>query len=225
MRLFGAGLPRTGTLSLKLALEQLGLAPCYHMVNVLSDLSEAPRWRKALDGELGLDEILKDHVATVDWPGSFFYAEMLDLYPEAKVILSVRDGDAWARSMHDTIWGMFYDDTLTRHLSYARARVDPMWSGYLDMMKNMWERSGLLNGDQTSLEWMSQSMTRYCDEVQRTVPPERLLVWNVADGWEALCEFLDLTVPDAPFPRVNDAKQFDARIIDASLQVIQQSRQ
>jgi hypothetical protein len=223
MRLFGAGLPRTGTLSQKIALEQLGLAPCYHMVDVLSDLSEAPRWRQALDRELAVDEILKDHVATVDWPGSFFYAEMLELYPEAKVLLSVRAGDAWARSMHDTIWGMFYDNTLARHLSDARATVDPMWAGYLEMMKDMWQRSGLLNGDRTSLEWMSEAMTRYNDEVQLTVPPERLLIWNVTDGWEPLCEFLELAVPDVPFPCVNDAEQFDGRIIDGSLQVIEQA--
>lgn len=224
MRLIGAGLPRTATLSQKVGLEMLGFAPCYHMVNVLGDLSLAPKWQQALDGELPLQQLFEGFEATVDWPGSFFYGELLDLYPEAKVLLSVRDGDTWAQSMHETIWGMFYDDVLMRDLSSARCHVDPKWRGYIEMMKDMWERSGLLNGDDTTLEWMSGAMTRYNEEVQDTVPPERLLVWTPSDGWEPLCEFLDVPVPDGPFPRLNDAKQFGERIIDGALLAIQEHR-
>lgn len=199
------------------------MAPCYHMVNVLSDLSEAPKWRKALDGEVSVTSILTDNVATVDWPGSFFYVEMLELYPEATVVLSVRDGDSWARSMHDTIWGLFYDDTVARHLSDARACVDPGWNDYLNMMKEMWFRSGLLHGEDTTLAYMSNAMTRYNEMVQRIVPKDRLVVWSASDGWEPLCAALELPVPDAPFPRLNNATQFDQRLIDAALHVIEAS--
>jgi hypothetical protein len=104
MKLIGAGLPRTATLSQKIALESLGLRPCYHMVNVLADLELASDWRKVLDGELPLTEVLDGYEATVDWPGSFFYPELIELYPDAKVLLSVRDDEAWARSMQQTIW-------------------------------------------------------------------------------------------------------------------------
>jgi len=190
---------------------------------VLSDLSEAPKWRQALDGERCVTTILEGQAATVDWPGSFFYVEMLELYPDAKVVLSARDGDSWARSMHDTIWGLFYNDTLSRHLSDARACVDPMWSDYLDMMKEMWYRSGLLHGDETTLQYMSAAMTRYNDMVRRIVPADRLVVWTATDGWGPLCEALDLPVPDIPFPRLNNATQFDQRLIDAALQVIEAS--
>jgi hypothetical protein len=217
MKLIGAGLPRTGTLSQKVALEMLGLAPCYHMVNVLGDLDLAPQWRRALDGDADWASIFDGFEATVDWPGSFFYRELIEAYPDAKVLLSVRDGEAWARSMRETIWGMFYDDVVMQHLSTARAMVDPKWNGYIEMMKEMWERSGLLNGANTTAEWMSTAMDRYNEEVQRTVPAERLLVWSPGDGWEPLCELLELPVPDAPFPHLNESKAFEGRIVDGAL--------
>src|SRR3954454_11974203 len=203
MKLIGAGLPRTGTLSQKIALEVLGLEPCYHMVNVLGDLDEASRWRRALDGEESVRDIFDGFQASVDWPGSFFYKELIEIYPDAKVLLSVRDGDAWARSMRETIWGLFYDDVLMRHLSSARACVDPQWRGYIEMMQQMWQQSGLLDGDATTLEWMSSAMERYNAEVRDTVPADRLLVWSATDGWEPLCDFVELPVPDMPFPYVN----------------------
>jgi hypothetical protein len=221
MRLIGAGLPRTGTLSQKVALEMLGIGPCYHMVNVLMDLSEAPRWGQALEDPSKLAEIFEGFEASVDWPGSYFWAELIELYPDAKVLLSVRDGDAWAKSMTDTIWGLFYDECLIRHMSDARACVDPAWKGYMNMMRGMWRRSGLLNGDETTAEWMSSAMQRYNAEVQRTVDPDRLLVWQASDGWEPLCAFLEVPVPDVPFPRVNDSAEFRQRIIDQSIAAVQ----
>ena len=217
MRLIGAGLPRTGTLSQKVALEMLGLAPCYHMVNVLADLDLAAQWRRALEGDGQWEEIFDVSAATVDWPGSFFYRELIDVYPDAKVLLSVRDGDGWASSMRDTIWGLLYGDMLIRDLSDARGRVDPKWRGYIELMKEMWQRSGLMDGEATSAEWMSGAMERYHEEVQRAVPADRLLVWSVSDGWEPLCEFLDVPVPEMPFPHLNDSKEFADRIIDGAL--------
>jgi hypothetical protein len=225
MKLIGAGLPRTGTLSQKIALEMLGLAPCYHMVNVLTDLDETARWRRAVDGDLSPAEILQAFEATVDWPGSFFYRELVDLYPDAKVLLSVRSGDRWARSMRDTIWGVIYGDILIRHLSDARRTVDPRWDDYVTLMSEMWQRSGLIENAQTTTEAdMARAMERYHDEVQATVPAERLLVWSVSDGWEPLCEFLDVPVPEADFPRVNDSAQFRDRIIDGAIEAIQRHR-
>src|ERR1700744_5080926 len=120
MKLIGAGLPRTGTLSQKIALEMLGLAPCYHMVNVLTDLDETPRWRQVLDGDLSPTEIFEGFEATVDWPGSFFYRELIERYPDAKVLLSVRSGESWTRSMRETIWGVMDGVSWTRPLARAR---------------------------------------------------------------------------------------------------------
>jgi hypothetical protein len=224
MKLIGAGLPRTGTLSQKVAVEMLGLAPCYHMVNVLTDLPQTARWRQALNGDLALTEIFQGFEATVDWPGAYFYRDLLDLYPDAKVLLSVRSSEAWVRSMHDTIWGVIYGDSLMRHLSDAWRVVDPQWDGYLNLMAEMWRRSGLIEDATTTGEEMAAAMERYHREVQDTVPAERLLVWSVADGWEPLCEFLEVPIPEAEFPRVNDSAQFADRIMDSAIESVQRHR-
>ncbi len=224
MRLIGAGLPRTGTLSQKVALEMLGFGPCYHMVNVLGDLDQAPKWQRALDGNADWDDIFGEHQATVDWPGAYYYRELLDVYPDAKVLLSVRDGDAWAASMRDTIWGLFYGDILIKHLSEAQKHVNPKWHGYIDMMREMWRRSALIYGEELDLEWMSGAIDRYHAEVKRDVPSDRLLVWSPGEGWEPLCEFLEVPVPDTPFPHLNDTKTFNDRVVDGSLIALQEWR-
>jgi hypothetical protein len=225
MQLIGAGLPRTATLSQKVALEMLGLAPCYHMVNVLADLDEGHVWRRALEGEGPWDEVFDGFEATVDWPGSFFYRELIEFYPDAKVLLSVRDADAWERSMRDTIWGLFYGDVLMRDLSAARERVDPKWHGYIEMMKEMWRRSGLISdAADTDSDSMRSAMERFNEEVQLTVPSDRLLVWSASDGWEPLCRFLDVPVPSTPFPHLNDSREFADRIVDGALLVLREWR-
>jgi hypothetical protein len=203
----------------------LGLAPCYHMVNVLMNLDEAQVWRRALDGDARWDEIFDGFQATVDWPGSFFYRELIEAYPDAKVFLSIRDADAWERSMRDTIWGLFYGDMLIRDLSSARTRVDGKWNGYIEMMREMWEQSGLIDNEaDTTSESMRSAMERFNQEVQDTVPADRLLVWSVSDGWEPLCEFMELPVPDTPFPHLNDSKEFGERIVDGALLALQEWR-
>lgn len=217
MKLIGAGLPRTGTLTQRTALEMLGLTPCHHMQNVLANWGEVDRWRAVLDGELAAGEIVGEYPAAVDWPTSFYYRELMEAYPEAKVLLSVRDGDAWAKSMHQTIWALFYSETLMRHLSDARTFVDPTYATYIGMMKEMWERAGLLNGSETTLDFMSNAMERYNDEVKQTVPAERLLVWSPRDGWEPLCAFLEVPVPGEPVPHVNESDQFVDQFVQISM--------
>jgi len=222
MKLIGAGLPRTATLTQKIALEMLGYGPCYHMVNVLSDLSLTPQWSAAFEGNADWDKIFEGHNSTVDWPGSFFYRELIDRYPNAKVLLSVRPAESWAKSMTNTIWEVVYGDSLMHDLSSARTRVDPGWRDYMDLITAMWEKSGLLSPgvgtpDQTAL---ARAFEQYNEEVQRVVPAERLLVWQPADGWAPLCEFLEVPVPEAPLPKVNDAAGFTDRIMDAAMAVV-----
>jgi hypothetical protein len=221
MKLIGAGLPRTGTMSQKVALEMLGFGPCYHMIGVVMDLTEAPRWTQAFDRPAKLIEILEGYESSVDWPGSNFWAEMADAYPDAKVLLSVRDGASWAKSMRDTVWGLWYDDSVIRHLSDARQLVDPAWKDFAGMIKRMIERSGLGQGDTES---MIGAMQRHTAEVQRTVDPKRLLVWEVSEGWEPLCAFLEVPVPDVPFPRANDTETFQQRMIDQAIAAVQSYR-
>jgi Sulfotransferase domain len=225
LKLIGAGLPRTGTLSQKVALEILGLGPCYHMVTVLSDMDLVPRWRAAVEGDADWPGIFGEHQSSVDWPGSYFYRELIDAYPDAKVLLSVRDGDSWARSMRETIWGILYDDILIRDVSNARAKLDPKWRAYIELMKEMWGRSGLMPGGiETTPEAMGEAMERFNAEVRQSVPADRLLVWSVTEGWEPLCRFLEVPVPETPFPHLNDSREFRERVIDMSLIALQQWR-
>lgn len=225
MKVIGAGLPRTGTLSQKVALEMLGLGPCYHMVNVLADLNRTADWRAALDGRADFRELFAEFGSTVDWPGSFFYRELLEAFPEAKVLLSVRPGEEWERSMRETIWAIFYGDHLLNDLSRARGRVDAAWKGYIEMMEGMWEQSGLLSTGITAAPGeLARAFEAYNEEVIATVPAERLLVWSVSDGWEGLCEFLEVDVPDVPFPSLNDSREFTDRILDGSLLALREWR-
>jgi hypothetical protein len=204
----------------------LGFEPCYHMVNVLGNLDEAQTWRRGLEGEAVWEEVFDGFAATVDWPGSFFYKQLSEFYPDAKVLLSVRDAEAWERSMRDTIWGLFYGDILIRDLSRARCHVDAKWQGYLELMEEMWEQSGLISsGADTTSESMQAAMERFNAEVQENVPADRLLVWTVGDGWEPLCDFLELPVPDTPFPHLNDSKVFAERIVDGALLALSEWRE
>jgi Sulfotransferase domain len=223
MKVIGAGLPRTATLSQKVALEMVGFGPCYHMVNVLGDLSQVPTWQDALAGNADFHEVFAGYEASVDWPGSFFYRELMETFPDAKVFLSKRDGAAWARSMIDTIWGFFWGDSLMTDMARARARVDPGWKAYIEMMTEMWGRIGI--DANSTPEDLARVIEDYEDEVVATVPSERLLVWSVADGWERLCEFLEIDVPEGPFPRLNDSAQFAERIIDGALLTIKAWRE
>src|SRR5580698_6004435 len=143
MKLIGAGMPRTGTLTQKMALEMLGLGPTYHMVDVLADLDQAALWEQALAGEAPWERIFAGFNSTVDWPGGYFYRELMDVYPDAKVLLSVRDPIAWERSMRQTVWAVRNGESLVRLLSSAQAQVNPRWQGFLNMIDGLlWQGQG-----------------------------------------------------------------------------------
>lgn len=221
MKVIGAGLPRTGTLSQKVALEMLGFGPCYHMVNILTDLPLTEQWARAMDGEHDWAAIFGEHRSTVDWPGSYFYRELAAANPEAKVVLSVRDPEAWEQSMRDTIWDVLYGHSPMAHISKAREFVDPDWRAYTELMSRMWAAQGMFSGGELRPGQLADAIVRYQDQVQRNIPEDRLLVWNVTEGWEPLCAFLGVDVPNATFPHLNDSKMFIDRVVDASLAVLQ----
>lgn len=222
MRLIGAGLPRTGTLSQKLALEMLGLAPCYHMVTVMADLNQAPLWERAVHGDVVWEEIFAGFESTVDWPGGLFYKELMDAYPDAKVLLSTRDTESWERSMRQTVWAVRHGGSLMRLLSDAQVHVNPMWAGFISMIDAIVWDATFKNRD--SPEQMIEAFERHNEEVKATVPADKLLVWEIGDGWEPLCEFLELPVPDMPFPHINDSTEFVNRVIDGSLLALNEWR-
>lgn len=219
MKLIGAGLPRTATTSQKLALEMLGVGPCYHMVDVLGDLDRVQQWSDAVDGKVDWGEMFADYQSTVDWPGSFFYRELREAYPDAKFLLSVRSGESWARSMLGTISSLLYGDSLMYDLSSARGRIDPSWQSFTDLMRRMWAKSELMLAENARNEAaLAHAMERYNDEVKATI--DDVVVWSPTDGWEPICELLELPVPEAPFPNINDSEMFEARMIESSLDAV-----
>ncbi len=214
---------RTATTTQTVALEQLGFGPCYHMRDLLADLDKGlPLWEGVAEGSPEWERIFGDAQSTVDWPSARYYRALMDYYPDAKILLSVRDSAAWVRSMRATVWGMFHGDSVIHHVSDTRAVLDPLWQRYTALMHRItWEeRSGVLAGDTSTDAGLAAVMDRWNEEVKRTVPAVRLLVWDPAEGWEPLCGFLEVDVPAEPLPRLNDTTSFREGIIGGALGVV-----
>lgn len=222
MKLIGAGLPRTATTTQWLALKALGVET-YHMKDMMADMEKGVSvWRRAYNGEQPWDEVFDGFEATVDWPAAFHWRELMDYYPEAKILLSVRDGDSWAKSMADTIVQIYFGDSFMRSMCQARYRIDPAWASWVDLnIDTCWKgpRGALANtfGERGPL---ADAMTRWNDEVKATVPADRLIIWTPQDGWEPLCEALDVPVPDEPLPHAFDTATFKAAITGGAVAAV-----
>lgn len=218
LELIGAGLPRTGTLTQAEALKILGITPCFHWIDVLADLDgQVPQWDGALDGSVDPAQILDGYRSTVDWPGGYFYKRLLEANPDAKVLLSVRDPERWEPSFRETIVDMCHGESLIRLLASARAHVDPSWARYLQFVDRMfWSEIGTFP-DGHSPEALIEAFDAHNEQVKRTVPAQQLLVWEVTDGWEPLCDFLGVAVPDQPLPHANDRATFLGRVIGGAI--------
>ena len=221
IELIGAGLPRTGTLTQKVAFEQLGLAPCYHWVDLLADLDQLPVWERAMDGEADWPAIFGSARSTADWPGGYFYRELADAYPDAKVLLSVRNPESWERSFRETIWEMSYGRSVMALLAQARAEVDPVWRRYLAFVERMfWGPEGTFAAGAEPAQLIEQ-MQAHTEQVKRTIAPERLLVWEVGEGWGPLCSFLGVEEPAGALPHANDRETFLDRVMGGALDTLQ----
>lgn len=223
MQVIGAGLPRTGTTALMFALEQLGFAPCYHMRDLLADLPTGlPLWEAVADGKPEWEQIFRDARSTCDWPSARYWRELMDHYPEAKVVLSVRPAPAWVASMRQTVWGMYHGDSVIHHVCEARAALDPDWRRFMALMRHItWkDGTGALPGDTFSDDGLVEAMERWNARVVDAVAPERLLVWDPSEGYPPLCEFLRVPLPAEPLPRINDTTAFREGIIGGGLGVL-----
>lgn len=199
LSVIGAGFGRTGTLSLKTALEKLGFGPCYHTLEIVKNPGfEEPWYRAAMGEQVDWDEIFRGYRSTVDWPSAHFYGELVEHFPDAKVILTVRDSARWIESCEKTIF-----PALRRSLSELdTTRQD---RGRM-ARKVVFEQA--LGGNIDDYEHLTRLFDDHIAAVKRSIPSERLLVYGVAQGWQPLCTFLGVPVPDEPFPRVNEAKDF-----------------
>lgn len=198
----GAGFGRTGTLSLKRALEALGLGPCYHMIEVRGHEHHRPVWAAAMRGEaVDWDALFAGYRSAVDWPACNFWAPLAARYPQARVILSERDPERWYESVRSTIYPT----------SMARGRSDEPEQRAMGewLAELIWD--GVFGGRLEDREHAIGVYRAHGERVRASVPPERLLVFDPAQGWGPLCAFLGLEAPDEPFPHVNTRAQFRAR--------------
>jgi hypothetical protein len=197
----GAGFGRTGTLSLKLALEQLGLGPCYHMEEVFKNPKAPGYWEAAADGKtVDWEEVFAGYRSTVDWPSATFWRELAEAYPQAKVILTVRNAESWFASTQATIFRAIPDVAADAPLP-----DDPWVRMVVKVVCDLFDRR--MHDKQKVIEVYN----RHNETVRRTIPAERLLVYDLASGWAPLCAFLGVPVPDAPMPRVNTTEDFQQR--------------
>ena len=195
----GAGLGRTGTMSLKFALEQIGFGPCFHMIELMKVPERIALWDRAGSGEaVDWEDVLRGFNATVDWPSCTFYRELAARYPAAKVILTLRDPDKWFDSTQATIFkamDQLVADPQNPMGSMVRKVIMKMFDD------NMHDRAHCIS-----------VYNKHNDEVRRVIPASRLLVFNVAEGWEPLCKLLGVPVPATPFPSVNSTEEFQQKL-------------
>jgi hypothetical protein len=197
LRVVGAGLGRTGTHSLKLALERLLGAPCHHMIEVVRDERQFPLWASALDGEPDWSTIYDGYAATVDWPGVGFWRELVAAHPDAVVLLSRRESPrAWWNSARRTIFAQFNGEDVGASLE-ARATALALFA-----------RNGIDPGD---ADVAMAAYEAHLEAVRSEVRADRLVEWTTGDGWQPLCDALRLPVPDEAFPHVNTTAEFRAR--------------
>jgi hypothetical protein len=196
----GPGFGRTGTASLKRALEILGFGPCHHMEEVFENPAQVPHWQAVAAREpVDWDVVFAGYRSQVDWPGAHPWRELAAAYPEAKVVLSVRPEEAW--------WNSF-SATIARLLAgYKDSPAPPHVMNMLGAGQEMIEVQ-TFGGPATDRQAAIAALRRRTEEVRAAIPPERLLVFDVAQGWEPLCAFLGVPVPREPFPRVNTTEQF-----------------
>ena len=197
LSIIGAGLGRTGTMSLKLALEQLELGRCFHMIELMDNQHLLPHWDRAGRGEsVNWDEMFDGYGATVDWPSSSFYQELAAHYPEAKIILTTRDADKW------------FDSTQATIFKGIEERADPS-NPFGSMIQNV--IVSMFDGDLHTREHCIAVYEKHNAEVRRVISADRLLEFNIGEGWGPLCKFLGKSIPETPFPRVNSTDEFQAR--------------
>lgn len=205
LQVIGAGFGRTGTLSLKRALDELGFGPTYHMEEVVRRPAHVASWlRYARTGDVNWDEMFSGFGSGVDFPVSCAWKDLAAHYPDAKVVLTVRDPDTWWTSTATTIYR-------TRTMfPWWLQRLAPVTGRWLEMVDRLvWD--GIFEGRFTDRDHAVAVFERHVTDVAATCPPDRLLVFDVTEGWRPLCSFLDVPVPDRPFPRTNDARTLRRR--------------
>lgn len=210
LEIIGAGLGRTGSYSLKAALTRLGYGPCHHMTSLGENRALRDCWEAVVRGEqVRWSVLFEGYRSALDWPACAFWRELTDAYPDAKVILTVRDPDRWYASVRSTLYRSSHPPRLGLDglLMWLEDRFDPDLRRRRRISREViWQ--GTFGGRFEDRDHAIEIFQRHNAEVQDQVPSDRLLVFDVADGWKPLCAFLGVPVPDEPFPHLNDTTAF-----------------
>ncbi|MGW7521046.1 sulfotransferase family protein [Streptomyces sp. NPDC054796] len=202
MKIIGAGFGRTGTLSVKAAIEMMGFGPCYHMMEAFEHPEHLNTWLAARNGQpVDWDAVFSGYRSTLDWPACDFWEPLAEKYPEAKIILTVRDPERWYESFHETLAPLWNPDSET---SDAMAKE---YRKYLELVQLITEKT--FDGRLGDKEHVISVFERHNDHVRASVPADRLLVYEVKEGWQPLCDFLGTEAPEGKdFPHLNDRNSF-----------------
>jgi len=199
LSVINAGFGRTGTMSIKIALEKLGFGPCHHMEEVFNNTAQLPYWQKAAKGEaVNWNEVFQGYHAAVDWPSGHYWRELAEFYPDAKVLLSVRPAELWWSS---------YSETIKRLLEIKDNIPDEYPRSILTMADEIITQQ-TFNGSGEHKDQVLSAFQKRIDDVKEAIPSDRLLIFQVTEGWKPLCEFLDVQVPEGDFPRSNAKVEF-----------------
>ncbi len=213
LSVIGAGFGRTGTMSTQAALIELGF-PCYHMKTVMQDGFGGKHlrfWKQVAESPAGQQQdwetVFTDYRAAVDFPASCVWQELMLAYPDAKVLLTVHPGGAGA--WFDSAWETIY--FMQRYWQFRLLKVLPPVQRFSTMVEKLvWQRT--LEDSMPDKTRVMAVYESHLQSVQNAVPADKLLVFNVKDGWAPLCEFLDVPVPDTPFPNINERQDFKRMI-------------
>lgn len=217
LAVIGAGCGRTGTASLKAALEELLGGKCYHMFELM-EAGHQQLWIDAAAGKPDWDTIFQGFRATCDFPSTAFYADLMVKYPNAKVVLSVRNPESWYKSVFETIW--------------SPIGMEHHWAFWIKSESRLFQRMckgwrakilGVPEIPITDKEGIIRAFNDWNAKVKATVPADRLLIHEAKDGWGPLCEFLELPEPSIPYPNVNDTVEFHKKMQEKRSEVMQKN--
>ena len=199
LQIIGSGFGRTGTMSTKMALEQLGFGPCHHMTEVMQRPEQAAHWSAIAAGTpVDWHAVFDGFTSQVDWPGAAVWPQTMQAFPDAKVIHTERAENDWWGSFNTTI-GKFFTNAPAMDLP---PNIREIFVNMEDLvLKSTFE-------DHTDRDCAIAAYRRNNEAVREQVPADRLLVFQATDGWGPLCEFLEVPVPDTPFPRSHNRNEF-----------------
>jgi hypothetical protein len=220
LKVIGAGFGRTGTASIKAALEEIGFGPCYHMFEVMGNPGHIDEWARAARGEsIDWHALFASFQSSTDWPACTFWDQHVAAFPEAKVLLSVRNPDAWYESVLTTI----YNFRLGNPLFKDRSKLSTEQVAFLNQARNQMEMveaviwQGTFGGRFENRDFAISVFNDYVADVKKRTPANKLLAFDVKEGWGPLCLFLGVAVPDRPFPHVNDRASMNEMLTQMGL--------